>query len=71
MALVHRTDADGQPLWTHNYTTNDGPPYRNNAGEYIVAAADGGYALYVDSQSYGSAATGGNFALVRLASDTG
>jgi hypothetical protein len=69
MALVHRTDADGMPQWTHNYTTNAGPPYQNNAGEYIVATRAGEFALYVDSQTYGSPSTGGNFAVIKLGKD--
>lgn len=64
MVLVHRTDPQGNQLWEKLYTTNK--DLQNNAGEYIVATRDGGLAVYVDSQTYGSGATGGNFAILRL-----
>ena len=50
-----------------NYTTND--QLQNNAGEYIIATKDGGYAVYVDSQTYGPQGNGGNFAVMKLAPD--
>ncbi len=65
--LVHRTDPDGNQLWDTDYTTNDA--LQNNAGEYILALRDGGYAVYVDSQTWGSSSTGGNFAIMKLAGD--
>lgn len=69
MVLVHRTDSEGNEVWDTTYTSNKGPAYKNNAGEYIVTTKAGKYAVYVDSQSYGSDETGGNFAIILLASD--
>ncbi len=65
--LVHRTDESGVQMWQTNYTTN--AQLQNNAGEYIITTSDGGYALYVDSQTYGPQGNGGNFAVMKLASD--
>jgi hypothetical protein len=65
--LVHRTGASGEQVWQTNYTTND--QLQNNAGEYIIATKDGGYAVYVDSQTYGPQGNGGNFAVMKLAPD--
>ena len=39
---------------------------QNNAGEYALSTPDGGAVVLIDSQSYGSAETGGNFALAKL-----
>jgi hypothetical protein len=69
MALVHRTDLDGKELWQRNYSSNRGPPYRNNAGEHIITTKEGGYAVFLDSQSCGNPNTGGNFALLLLDKD--
>lgn len=66
-ALVHRTDNKGNQLWQQTYTTRD--KLQNNAGEYIVTTKNGEYAVYVDSQTYGSSSTGGNFAIILLNSD--
>lgn len=67
-ALVHRTDGQGRQLWQKDYTSN--ADLKSNAGEYIVATKDGGYAIYIDSKGeYGPGATGGNFAVMRLAKD--
>ena len=68
-AFVHRADARGQPLWQRCYTNNTGPvaSLRDNAGEFVVAARDGGLGLYVDAQALGPPGTGGNFGLMRLA----
>lgn len=65
--LVHRTDGEGEQVWQKTYTNSSS--LQNNAGEYIVATHDGGYAVYVDSQSFGSPSTGGNFAIMMLGAD--
>jgi hypothetical protein len=66
--LVHRTDSLGQKLWENVYTTNE--DLQNNAGEYIIATRDDdGYAIFVDSQTWGPDSTGGNFAIMRLDPD--
>lgn len=65
--LLHGTDGQGKQLWQANYTDNS--QLKQNAGEYIVATKDGGFAIYIDSQTWGSPATGGNFAIMKLASD--
>ena len=44
-------------------------PGLSNAGEYIIATRDGGYAVYVDSKEWGNPALGGSFALLRLTPD--
>jgi hypothetical protein len=67
MAYVHRTDAHGNELWSKDYSTQDA----NNAGEYIVTTREGGYAVYIDAQSWGSKSTGGNFGLMLLKPDVG
>lgn len=69
MALVHRTDLDGKQLWQRNYSSNKGPPFRNNAGEYIITTKEGGYAVFLDSQSCGNPNSGGNFGLLLLDKD--
>ena len=67
-ALVHRTDGGGNQLWQKDYTSN--LDLKSNAGEYIVATRDGGYAIYIDSKGeFGPGETGGNFAVMRLAKD--
>ena len=67
MLFVARTDENGNALWSGNFTDN--AALQNNAGEYIVATRDGGYAVYVDSQSWGPGSTGGNFAIMMLGED--
>jgi hypothetical protein len=67
MVLAHRTDSEGEELWDTTYTTNKN--LQNNAGEYIVTTKEGGYAIYTDSQTYGSGSTGGNFAIIMVAKD--
>ena len=66
--LVHRTDSEGEEEWDTDYTTNDA--LKNNAGEYILSLREGGYAVFVDAQSYGPSGSGGNFAILKLAPDT-
>jgi len=68
MVLLHRTDAHGNTLWQANYTNNNAP-YYNNAGEFVVAMRSGGYAVFVDSQTYGDRTTDGNFGLFMLGQD--
>uniref|UniRef100_A0A7S0Q8M5 PLAT domain-containing protein n=1 Tax=Coccolithus braarudii TaxID=221442 RepID=A0A7S0Q8M5_9EUKA len=67
-AFVYRADALGNPLWTAN-VTNSAELCLSDAGEHIVTARDGGYAVYVDSGTLGKEGTGGNFGLVLLGSD--
>ena len=43
----------------------------NDAGEFVAAAKDGGYSVFVDSSTLGAAGTGGNFGLVRLGAERG
>ena len=57
--------AKGSLLWDGNLT--DRAKLQNNAGEFVVATQDGGMAVYVDAQSWGSQVTGGNFGLMKLA----
>jgi len=66
MTYVHRTDAAGNALWSKDYSTQEA----NNAGEYISTTRDGGYAVYIDANSWGSKSTGGNFGLMLLQPDT-
>ena len=54
-AMANVTDAAGRCI--------------NDAGEHIVTARDGGYAVYVDSGTLGKPGTGGNFGLVVLGPD--
>ena len=68
-AFVYRADHSGQPLWTAN-VTDSAEKCLNDAGEHIVTARGGGYAVYVDSGTLGKPGTGGNFGLVVLNSDT-
>jgi len=67
MVLAMRVDSRGKKLWMHNFTTN--ADLQNNAGEYIVATREGEYAIFVDSQTWGPASTGGNFGLMKLTKD--
>ena len=59
---------DGEVLWYKTYTNTS--RLQNNAGEYIVSTQDGAAAVYVDSQTWGSASTGGNFGLMKLEQPT-
>jgi hypothetical protein len=68
-AFVYRADAEGNQLWTAN-VTDSAEKCISDAGEYIVTARNGGYAVYVDSGTLGKPGTGGNFGLVVLRSDT-
>lgn len=68
-AYVYRTDGTGAPLWKAN-VTDAAARCVNDAGEHIIAAKEGGYAVYVDSGTLGRAGTGGNFGLVVLNADT-
>ena len=64
-AFLYRTDAEGKMLWKAN-ATDAAKQCINDAGEHVVAAKDGGFAVYVDSGTLGKPGTGGNFGLVRL-----
>ncbi len=66
MALLHRTDEDGNVDWQKAYTNQTGP---NNAGEFVVTTKDYGYAMYIDSNTWGPPDTGGNFGLMVLNAD--
>jgi hypothetical protein len=66
-ALVHRTDSGGEQLWQAAYGNRS--THLSNAGEYIIATRDGGYAVYVDSKEWGNPALGGSFGLLRLMPD--
>tara|TARA_B110001452_G_scaffold174066_1_gene145883 strand:- start:208 stop:1614 length:1407 start_codon:yes stop_codon:yes gene_type:complete len=68
-AFVYRADGLGQELWRANIT-DAAERCINDAGEHIVTARDGGYAVYVDSGTLGQPGTGGNFGLVVLNADT-
>ena len=63
MALLHRTDIDGNVQWQKAYTNQSSG---NNAGEFVVTTAEGGYAMYIDANSFGPPETGGNFGLMVL-----
>ena len=65
-AFLYETDGDGAALWKTNLT-DAAEECVNDAGEFVLRARDGGYAVYVDSGTLGRAGTGGNFGLVRLA----
>jgi hypothetical protein len=65
-ALVHRTDAQGFQVWQKTYTDRR----KDDAGEYIITTRSGDYAVYIDSQTWGSPSTGGNFAIMLLEADT-
>ncbi|GMH78252.1 hypothetical protein TrLO_g3440 [Triparma laevis f. longispina] len=65
--LTHRVDEEGKQVWEELYTdTSKG----NNAGENIISLREGGYAIFIDSTSWGDEGTGGNFGLMVLDSDT-
>ena len=66
VALLHRTDSNGEVDWQKSYTNQTGP---NNAGEFVVTTKEGGYAMYIDSNTYGPPDTGGNFGLMVLNPD--
>ncbi|KAH8050456.1 hypothetical protein JL722_11427 [Aureococcus anophagefferens] len=67
-ACLYETDADGKTLWAANLTDASAECI-NDAGEFVVTAHDGGFAVYVDSGTLGRPGTGGNFGLVRLAAE--
>jgi hypothetical protein len=67
-ALVHRTDGAGKQLWQVAYGNRS--THLSNAGEYIIATRDGGYAVYIDSKEWGNPSLGGSFAVLRLMPDT-
>ena len=67
MVLVHRTNGSGVPLWQKTYTSNS--KLLNDAGEYVITTQSGNYAVLVDSQTWGSRTTGGNFAIMLLGTD--
>ncbi|KAH8080315.1 hypothetical protein JL720_9006 [Aureococcus anophagefferens] len=67
-AYLYETDADGKTLWAANLTDASAECI-NDAGEFVVTARDGGFAVYVDSGTLGRPGTGGNFGLVRLAAE--
>jgi hypothetical protein len=52
-------------VWQKTYTDRR----VNDAGEYIVTTRPGEYAVYIDSSSWGSPTTGGNFAIMLLGAD--
>ena len=55
-------------MWEKVYTSNAN--LQNNAGEYILTAANGSYVVYVDSQSEPpNTGTGGNMAIMILNDD--
>jgi len=68
-AFVYRTGAQGEMQWKAN-VTDAATKCIDDAGEFIVTAREGGYAVYVDSGTLGKQGTGGNFGLVVLGSDT-
>ena len=67
MALLHRTDINGNEDWQKCYTNQT--QNLNNAGEYVITTNDGGYAMYIDTNTWGTADTGGNFGLMLLYPD--
>ena len=62
--VVHLSEDDGALRWLKPYTERLNG--QNNAGEYALSTPDGGAVVLIDSQSYGSAETGGNFAHPKL-----
>ena len=42
-ALLYRTDPNGEPVWDAAY--GDQSTHLSNAGEFVVATSDGGYAM--------------------------
>ena len=63
--IVHLAEDTGALRWLKPYTERLNG--QNNAGEYALGTPDGGAIVLIDSQSYGSHETGGNFALAKLA----
>ena len=55
--------------WQAELTRPQQSKLQNNAGEYIVSTRSGDFALYLDSQSWGSTSTGGNFGLMLLSEE--
>ena len=68
--LLHGVRADGTAAWQKTYTDAQQRKLQNNAGENLIRTADGGIAVLVDSQSWGSSSTGGNFGLLKLSPET-
>lgn len=52
------------------FTSNEPDAGGNNAGEDVLATPDGGVVVVIDSQSFGTPGTGGNFALMKLRPET-
>lgn len=67
MVLMHRTDAAGGEAWQRLYSSN--AEMQDDAGEYVLTTASGGYAVLIDSQTWGPQGTGGNFGLMLLDPD--
>eukprot|EP01084_Bolivina_argentea_P305603 527954_1 len=69
LAMLHRTDKDGNQQWQKAYTNKTGN--ENNAGEYVITLNNGEYAMLIDSNSFGpdQGQNGGNFGLMVLQSD--
>ena len=65
--FAHAGNATGNPVWSTTYTSNE--KLQNNAGENILCTRSGNLVVLVDSQTYGSGSTGGNFALIKLAKE--
>eukprot|EP01084_Bolivina_argentea_P125143 221748_1 len=66
MALLHRTDENGKLDWQKPYSNQS---TGNNAGEFVLTTKDWGYAMYIDSNTWGPPGTGGNFGLMLLYAD--
>ena len=62
-AYVVRVTEAGSIQWQASY----GSPEANNAAEFVLALADGSYAVFADSDEYGGGAA--NFALYKLRPD--
>lgn len=62
---AHLAEETGALRWLKPYTERDAG--QNNAGEFAISTTDGGAVVLVDSQSFGSPETGGNFALAKVA----
>ena len=60
---MYRADHLGRQLWTAN-ATDAAALCIDDAGEHVISAKDGGFALYIDSGTLGREGTGGNFGLV-------
>ena len=69
--LLHGLDSSGAPTWQKTYTDAQQRKLQNNAGENLIRTSDGGIAVLVDSETWGSPSTGGNFALMKLAPEAG